>query len=306
MYRTCVVFLYRVFFQNSFLKNKISTARSGNVIGGGDYSKNRLLPDIIKSINSNKTLIVRKPKNIRPWQHVMDPLIGYLKLAEKQYKNKINNIHHWNFGPNVSSFVSVNEIIKIVKKNNKLKYKIKYNQNFFETEILKLNSNRAKKHLNWKSKWNLQKSINSVIEWNRQLNEINNARKICEKSNRRISKVKMKISYGKNVYNNEEIKAVLAKLKQSTQMGTAVESFEKKIAKMFSKKFGLMVNSGSSALILATNVLNLKKGDEVITPCLNFGTAISAVILCGATPILTDIDVETLQIKIEEIEKKNL
>ena len=114
----------------------------------------------------------------------------------------------------------------------------------------------------------------------------------------------MKISYGKNVYNNEEIRAVLAKLKQSTQMGKAVESFEKKIAKMFSKKYGLMVNSGSSALILATNVLNLKKGDEVITPCLNFGTAISAVILCGATPILTDIDVKTLQIKIEEIEKK--
>ena len=114
----------------------------------------------------------------------------------------------------------------------------------------------------------------------------------------------MKISYGKNVYNNEEINAVLKKLKQSTQMGDAVEKFEKKIARMFSKKFGLMVNSGSSALILATNVLNLKKGDEVITPCLNFGTAISSIILCGATPVLTDIDIETLQIKIDEIEKK--
>ena len=72
---------------------------------------------------------------------------------------------------------------------------------------------------------------------------------------------------------------------------------------MFSKKLA-MVNSGSSALILATNVLNLKKGDEVITPCLNFGTAISAVILCGAKPILTDVDIETLQIKIDQIEKK--
>ena len=91
----------------------------------------------------------------------------------------------------------------------------------------------------------------------------------------------MKISYGKNVYNNEEINAVLKKLKQSTQMGDAVGKFEKKIARMFSKKFGLMVNSGSSALILATNVLNLK-GDEVITPCLNFGTTISSIILCGA------------------------
>jgi CDP-glucose 4,6-dehydratase len=110
----------------------------------------------------------------------MDPLMGYLKLAEKQYNKKINNMHHWNFGPNTSSFVSVNEIIKIVKKKYKLKTKIKYNQNFFETEILKLNSNKAKKYLNWKSKWNLQKSINSVIEWNYQLNKLNNARKICE------------------------------------------------------------------------------------------------------------------------------
>ena len=114
----------------------------------------------------------------------------------------------------------------------------------------------------------------------------------------------MKISYGKNVYNNEEIKAVLKQLKKSTQMGESVQRFEKQIAKLFSKKFGLMVNSGSSALMLATHVLNFKKNDEIITPCLNFGTAISAIVLSGAKPILVDIDIETLQIKINEIEKK--
>ena len=114
----------------------------------------------------------------------------------------------------------------------------------------------------------------------------------------------MKISYGKNVYNNEEIKAVLKQLKKSTQMGESVQRFEKQIAKLFSKKFSLMVNSGSSALMLATHVLNFKKNDEIITPCLNFGTAISAIVLSGAKPILVDIDIETLQIKINEIEKK--
>ena len=87
----------------------------------------------------------------------------------------------------------------------------------------------------------------------------------------------MKISYGKNVYDNEEIKAVLNQLKKSTQMGKSVDTFENKIAKLFSKKYGLMVNSGSSALTLATNVLNFKKGDEIITPCLNFGTAVSSI-----------------------------
>ncbi len=114
----------------------------------------------------------------------------------------------------------------------------------------------------------------------------------------------MRIPYGKNVYNHEEIKAVLSKLKKTTQMGESVQRFENKIAKLFSKKFGLMVNSGSSALMLATNVLEFKKDDEIITPCLNFGTAVSAIILCGAKPILTDIDIETLQININELRKK--
>ncbi len=114
----------------------------------------------------------------------------------------------------------------------------------------------------------------------------------------------MKISYGKNVYDNEEVKAVLNQLKKSTQMGKSVHIFENKIAKLFSKKYGLMVNSGSSALTLATNVLNFKKGDEIITPCLNFGTAVSSIIYSGATPIFADIEVDTLQIDIDEFQKK--
>lgn len=114
----------------------------------------------------------------------------------------------------------------------------------------------------------------------------------------------MKISYGKNVYDNKEIKAVLNQLKKTTQMGKSVALFEKKIAKLFSKKYGLMVNSGSSALTLATNVLNFKKGDEIITPCLNFGTAVSSIVHTGAKPIFVDINIETLQIDISELKKK--
>ena len=114
----------------------------------------------------------------------------------------------------------------------------------------------------------------------------------------------MKVSYGKNVYGSEEINSVVKTLKKSTQMGKSVELFEKKIGKYFLKKYSLIVNSGSSALILAMNVLNIKKGDEVITPCLNFGTAVSSIILLGALPKFVDIDVSTLQINIEKIEKK--
>tara|TARA_B100001540_G_scaffold313842_1_gene337571 strand:+ start:233 stop:1420 length:1188 start_codon:yes stop_codon:yes gene_type:complete len=114
----------------------------------------------------------------------------------------------------------------------------------------------------------------------------------------------MKISYGKNVYGNEEVRAVLNQLKKTTHMGTSVSKFEKKIANIFSKKYGLMVNSGSSALTLANNVLNFKKGDEIITPCLNFGTAVSSIILSGAKPIFVDVELETLQIDINKIQEK--
>ncbi len=114
----------------------------------------------------------------------------------------------------------------------------------------------------------------------------------------------MKISYGKNVYGSEEIKAVLNKLKTTTHMGESVDKFENKIAKLFGKKFGLMVNSGTSALTLATNVLNFKKGDEIITPCLNFGTGVSSIVLSGAIPIFVDVEIDTLQIDIKKIQKK--
>ena len=114
----------------------------------------------------------------------------------------------------------------------------------------------------------------------------------------------MKISYGKNVYGEKEINAVLKTLKKSTQMGRSIGIFETKIAKLFSKKYALMVNSGSSALMLATNVLDFKKGDEIITPCLNFGTALSSIIKSGAYPILVDIELDTLQIDIDQLKKK--
>ena len=114
----------------------------------------------------------------------------------------------------------------------------------------------------------------------------------------------MKISYGKNVYGKEEINAVVNQLKKTTQMGPSVIKFENSIAKYFSKKYGLMVNSGSSAIMLAIKVLGLKKGDEVIAPCLNFGTAISSLMHYGVLPVFVDIEISSLQINIEQIQKK--
>ncbi len=112
-----------------------------------------------------------------------------------------------------------------------------------------------------------------------------------------------KITYGKNVYGLEEISAVNKRIRETTQMGRDVSSFEKKISKIFKKKFGLMVNSGSSALTLAIKILDFKDGGEIITPCLNFGTAISAILQNNLKPKLVDIKKETLQIDENLIEK---
>lgn len=114
----------------------------------------------------------------------------------------------------------------------------------------------------------------------------------------------MKISYGKNVYNNQEINAVVRQLKKTTQMGQSVQQFENKVCKFFKKKYGVMVNSGSSALTLAMRTLNINIGDEIITPCLNFGTALSSILIAGAKPIFVDINLDTLQIDSDLIEKR--
>ena len=170
------------FFSESILKNRVSTARAGNVIGGGDFSKNRLFPDIIKAINYKKKLTIRNPSHIRPWQHVLDPLMGYLILAEKQYKNKINNKDYsWNFGPNKSNFKKVIDIVKYIKKLENFNYNLLKTKKPKETKVLKLNSDKAKKKLNWISKLNLSESIRKTIEWNRLMNKGHPVKNICEK-----------------------------------------------------------------------------------------------------------------------------
>ena len=164
------------------MKGKISTVRSGNVIGGGDYSSYRLVPDIIKSLNSKKPLKVRNPKHIRPWQHVIEPLFGYLILSQKQFQKNLKNIKPvWNFGPDKKNFIQVSNLVNIFKtKDNNLKLE-KYNETskFLEKKILMLNNLKSKTHLRWKPKWNLNKTVDKILIWNHQKNKIG-ARKISE------------------------------------------------------------------------------------------------------------------------------
>ncbi len=153
----------------------IATARSGNVIGGGDWAKDRIIPDVIRSLENNKEINIRNPESTRPWQHVLDPLAGYIALAEKLYISKqllqknSKNIFStaFNFGPNLSSnqkvITLVNEITKywpsIVKKYND------DSNELHEAEKLHLQFDKAFHLLNWKPNWDLEVSIKRTVEW---------------------------------------------------------------------------------------------------------------------------------------------
>ena len=159
-------------YNQSFFKEKkifVATARAGNVIGGGDFSKDRIIPDYIYSFLKNQKLTLRSPNSIRPWQHVLDPLYGYLLLLMKLHKKEIASGSTFNFGPNNSNNKSVNEVISLMDKNfdNSVKIIKKKNilNNYKESKVLMLDSNKSKKILKWKAQYNLEQSINLTSIW---------------------------------------------------------------------------------------------------------------------------------------------
>jgi len=159
-------------YYNSFFKKKnifVATARAGNVIGGGDFSKDRIFPDYFRSLSKNKEIVLRSPNSIRPWQHVLDPLYGYLLLLMKLYKKQKLGSISFNFGPNKSNNKSVKNVINLINKdfNNSVKViqKKSSSKNYYESKILMLNSEKSKKILKWKSKYNLAQSIKLTSLW---------------------------------------------------------------------------------------------------------------------------------------------
>ena len=163
----------------------MSSVSAGNIVGGGDWANNRLVPDIIKSIRSNKILLIRNPNFTRPWQFVLEPLKGYLLLAKKQ-REEINKFSvNWSFGPNQSSKISVIEIVKlIIKFWGKGNYKIKKNKKFKESRNLILDINKTKKHLKWQPTYNTKKAIKVATTW--YLDVIKNKKSPSQVTNEQI------------------------------------------------------------------------------------------------------------------------
>jgi CDP-glucose 4,6-dehydratase len=174
-------------YNYSFFKRKniyVATARAGNVIGGGDFSKDIILPYYFRSLLKNKKLILRSPNSIRPWQHVLDPLNGYLLLLMRLYKKQNLTNSSFNFGPRKSNNQSVNNVINLINKNfqnsvNIIKIK-NFSNNYKESKILMLNSKKSIKMLNWENKYNLQQSVRLTSLWFKKYLQKKNILKVTQ------------------------------------------------------------------------------------------------------------------------------
>ncbi|MFH0927097.1 MAG: GDP-mannose 4,6-dehydratase [Candidatus Micrarchaeota archaeon] len=155
-------------YRKSFLNRKttpncplVASARAGNVIGGGDWSKDRLVPDIIRAKELKKTLAMRNPQAIRPWQHVLDPLFGYLLLAKGLYEGNESLACAYNFAPGEENFITVSELVE----KSGAKYDIIPDDLKHEAQILKLDASKAKKELGWGPKIGMEKCLQWTFEW---------------------------------------------------------------------------------------------------------------------------------------------
>lgn len=157
-------------YRSSFLSESVSvaTVRAGNVIGGGDWAKNRIVPDFIKKIHKNQKISIRNPKAIRPWQFILEPISGYLILAEKLFLEGVSYSEAWNFGPDTKDDKSVEWLISNFDKEygGKDNFEIKSNDSSsHEAKYLSLDCTKAKKRLNWSPKLDIEKSISMTCSW---------------------------------------------------------------------------------------------------------------------------------------------
>lgn len=158
-------------YRNSFFNNQnklVASARAGNIIGGGDFGEDRLIPDCINALNQNNDIKIRNPNAIRPWQHVLEPLNGYLLLGEKLLQEKKEFAEAWNFAPNFNSMVPVIEIINLVTEkwgNGKWVDISNSNEKKHETKLLYLDNTKAKDLLEWDPKLDIKQTIEYTVDW---------------------------------------------------------------------------------------------------------------------------------------------
>ncbi|MBS4913650.1 MAG: CDP-glucose 4,6-dehydratase [Veillonella sp.] len=158
-------------YRNSFFEERnvsISTARAGNVIGGGDFANDRIIPDCIRAVVEKKDIVVRNPFSTRPYQHVLEPLMAYLMIAYKQYNNKSFE-GYYNVGPDDRDCFETGRLVDLFvsKWGEGIKWINQYDGGPHEANFLKLDCSKLKKVFGWEPKWDLELAIEKVVEWNK-------------------------------------------------------------------------------------------------------------------------------------------
>ncbi len=170
--KACMELLVAAYRQSYFGHSgsiALATVRAGNVIGGGDWAEDRLLPDLIRAVTGKQTLIIRNPQSIRPWQHVLEPLSGYLRLAERLFSDGPEFAEAWNFGPDPESAQNVQWIVEHVTKYwPDLKCQIIPDKQLHEAHVLKLDCSKAQARLSWRGRWQLPEALTKTLDWYQQ------------------------------------------------------------------------------------------------------------------------------------------
>jgi CDP-glucose 4,6-dehydratase len=150
----------------------LASARAGNVIGGGDWSEDRLVPDLVRSISDRQPLVIRSPKATRPWQHVLECLAGYMMLGQGLLENRRELATAWNFGPPPEDNRTVEAVLSLLQTHwPELRWEQTESLQPHETTLLYLDHTRARVDLNWQPIWNLDRALQATADWYRQFHE---------------------------------------------------------------------------------------------------------------------------------------
>jgi CDP-glucose 4,6-dehydratase len=181
---------YRRSFFSSEGTASLASARAGNVIGGGDWAEDRLIPDILRAFEKSEPVVIRNPLSTRPWQHVLEPLSGYLVLAQELFLNGDNFAEGWNFGPKDEDCKPVSWILDkmVTYWGNNVSWSLDKNNNPHEAGFLKLDCSKASNRLKWNPKWNLQLTLKSIVDWHQLYTNGGDVKKQCLKEINTYSK----------------------------------------------------------------------------------------------------------------------
>ena len=171
-------------YRNSFFRQHgiaVATARAGNVIGGGDWAADRLVPDILRAFEQNQPVIIRNPRAIRPWQHVLEPLAGYLTLAERLYSDGQAYAEGWNFGPKDDDVRPVQWIVESLVRSwgNGASWQQDGGVHPHEANYLKLEISKAKVRLGWQPRWSLGTALEKITTWHQSWLAHDDMKKLC-------------------------------------------------------------------------------------------------------------------------------